>query len=112
MSTPKPTGNGPVSAASSYSGKSHSGNGREGNGDGVDLGWLAPWMPDEATLTRLAGDVLANMAADSLPGLDTGGPAADLAAAPPSSAPPAAAPPAAAPPGATSRDAHLDQPSY
>src|SRR5260370_42683227 len=104
MSTPKPTGNGPVSAASSYSGKSHSGNGREGNGHAVDLGWLAPWMPDEATLTRLAGDVLANMAADSLPGLDTGGPAPHPSAGPSSPpAPPAPAPPAPAPRPPTTR---------
>lgn len=51
------------------------------NGDGAPnghtehLGMLVPWMLDEATLTRLAGDVLANFAADALPGLDSSVPA-------------------------------------
>src|SRR6185437_15461898 len=42
-----------------------------GNGHADHLGRLAPWMLDEATLTRLAGDVLASFAAEALPGLDS-----------------------------------------
>ena len=67
MSTPTPTGDGEASSAGG-----HSVNGRDGNGRRENLGKLAPWMPDDATLARLAGEVLANLAADSLPGLDTG----------------------------------------
>jgi cysteine desulfurase / selenocysteine lyase len=102
MNTPTPTGNGRAGSANR-----HSGTGREGNGHADRLGKLSPWMPDSATLTRLAGDVLANLAEDSLPGLDTGRPAIDLAAAPPSSAAPDAAPPSDASP-----DACLDRPSF
>jgi cysteine desulfurase / selenocysteine lyase len=46
-----------------------------GNGHGNHLGKLVPWTLDEATLTRLAGDVLASFAAEELPGLDSSLPA-------------------------------------
>lgn len=62
-----------------------------GNGHADHLGRLVPWMLDEATLTRLAGDVLASFADEALPGLDSSAAAS------------------AAPRQAT---AHLGQPSY
>ncbi len=89
MTTPTPTGNG----------HSARGNGRAGH-----LGHLAPWLPDDATLVRLASDVLASLTSESLPGLDPGPPAAPAAAAA------AAAEPASAP--AMHATAHLGQPSY
>jgi cysteine desulfurase / selenocysteine lyase len=61
MSTPTPTG------SNGYP----TGNGHAGNGHSDHLGKLVPWTLDEATLTRLAGDVLASFAAEALPGLDS-----------------------------------------
>ncbi len=46
-----------------------------GNGHADHLSNLVAWMPDEATLTKLAGDVLANLADEVLPGLDSSPPA-------------------------------------
>ena len=82
MSTPTPTGN-----------SHHPG----GNGHANHIGKLVPWMLDEETLTRLAGDVLASFAEETLPGLD-------------SSLPIPAAP--AAPAEAARASSHLGQPSY
>ena len=70
MSTPTPTGKGHTPA----------GNGAANNGHADQLGKLVPWMLDEATLTRLAGDVLASFAAEALPGLDPSLPVPDDAA--------------------------------
>src|SRR5215472_6304254 len=67
MSTPTPTGNGHIPADGRHAGDGHADH----------LGKLVPWMLDEATLTRLAGDVLASFAAEALPGLDSSVPAAD-----------------------------------
>ena len=61
MSTPTPTGNGHATGS----------NGHHGNAHAANLGKLTPWLLDEATLTRLARDVLDSFASDSLPGLDT-----------------------------------------
>ena len=81
MSTPTPTGNGHIPT----------GDRSADNGHADHLGKLVPWMLDEATLTRLAGDVLASFAAEALPGLDSSWPA---------------------PADAAHAASHLGQPSY
>jgi cysteine desulfurase/selenocysteine lyase len=86
MSTPTPTGN-----SHTPPGAGHVSNGHVGNGHGDHFGNLVPWMLDEATLTRLAGDVLASFAAEALPGLDSS---------------------AAAPADARQGTSHLGEPSY
>jgi cysteine desulfurase / selenocysteine lyase len=71
MSTPTPTGNGHQEASNgNQAGGNYRADGRTGHDR--QFGKLAPWIPDEAMLTKLASDVLAGLAPESVAGLDAG----------------------------------------
>jgi cysteine desulfurase / selenocysteine lyase len=75
MTTPTPTGNGHREASNGSQAGEHSdgiyrANGRAGHDRHFSK--LAPWIPDEGMLTRLASDVLAGLTSESVRGLDTG----------------------------------------